>query len=111
MEVDACYVIDTLGERLFEGCRKAFILKFDGSSLMHAKGSKKERGEIVCKGKECCKEFIKRFLAAIPLRQLEEEERNKGTVYNPYFHRKLQIDLHYSLLSSLSSASSIGEPL
>ncbi|KAG4962893.1 hypothetical protein AAZX31_14G112800 [Glycine max] len=111
VEVDACYVIDTLGERLFEGCRKAFILKFDGSSLMHAKGSKKERGEIVCKGKECCKEFIKRFLAAIPLRQLEEEERNKGTVYNPYFHRKLQIDLHYSLLSSLSSASSIGEPL
>ncbi|KAG4931289.1 hypothetical protein GLYMA_17G211300v4 [Glycine max] len=111
VEVDACYVIDTLGERLFEGCKKAFMLKFDGSSLMHAKGSKKGRGEIVCKGKECCKEFIKRFLAAIPLRQLEEEEQNKGTVYNPYFHRKLQIDFHYSLLSSLSSVSSIGEPL
>ncbi|KAK7384713.1 hypothetical protein VNO78_30414 [Psophocarpus tetragonolobus] len=108
VDVDACYVIDTLGERLFEGCKEAFILKFDGLSLMHTKGSKKGR---VCKGKECCKEFIKRFLAAIPLRQLEEEEQNKGSVYNPHFHRKLQIDFHYSLLSSLPSPSSIGEPL
>ncbi|TKY58136.1 hypothetical protein E2542_SST15192 [Spatholobus suberectus] len=98
VEVDACYVIDTLGERLFEGCQQAFILKFDGSSLMHAKGSKEEKVEIVYNGKECCKEFIKRFLAAIPLGQLEEEEQNKGTVYNPYFHRQLQIDFHYSLL-------------
>ncbi|RDY14605.1 hypothetical protein CR513_00303, partial [Mucuna pruriens] len=100
--VDACYVIDTLGERLFEGCQQAFILKFDGSSLMHTKGSKKdERDELVGNGKECCKEFIKRFLAAIPLRQLEEEEQNQGTAYNPYFHRQLQIDFHYSLLSSI----------
>lgn len=102
IEVDACYVIDTLGERLFEGCQKAFMLKFDGSSLMHAKGSnKEERREIICNGKECCKEFIKRFLAAIPLRQLEEEEQNKGTIYNPYFHRQLQIDFHNTLLDSL----------
>ncbi|XP_020230308.1 uncharacterized protein LOC109811085 [Cajanus cajan] len=113
VEVDACYIIDTLGERIFEGCQKAFIMKFDDSSLMHEKGgsSKEESVEIVCNGRECCKEFIKRFLAAIPLRQLEEEQ-NKGTDYNLYFHKKLQIDFHYSLLSSMPSASSsIGEPL
>ncbi|KAK7377221.1 hypothetical protein VNO80_02643 [Phaseolus coccineus] len=110
VDVDACYVIDTLGERLYEGCQKAFIMKFDGSSSMHEKRSNKQRGEIVCKGKGCCKEFIKRFLAAIPLRQLEEEE-SKEVVYNPYFHRQLQIDFHYSLLSSFSSPSSMGEPL
>ncbi|ESW33200.1 hypothetical protein PHAVU_001G051000 [Phaseolus vulgaris] len=110
VDVDACYVIDTLGERLYEGCQKAFVMKFDGSSSMHEQRSNKQRGEIVCKGKECCKEFIKRFLAAIPLRQLEEEE-SKEVVYNPYFHRQLQIDFHYSLLSSFSSPSSMGEPL
>ncbi|XP_027939517.1 uncharacterized protein LOC114193782 [Vigna unguiculata] len=110
VDVDACYVIDTLGERLYEGCQKAFILKFDGSSSIHEKRSKKHRGGIVCRGKECCKEFIKRFLAAIPLRQLEEEVESKGVVYNPYLHRQLQIDFHYSLLSSFSSPSSEGEP-
>jgi len=103
VDVDACYVIDTLGERLYEGCQKAFIMKFDGSSSMHEKRSKKQRSEIVCRGQECCKEFIKRFLAAIPLRQLEEEEESKGVAYNPYFHRQLQIDFHYSFLSSFSS--------
>ncbi|KAL2318076.1 hypothetical protein Fmac_031952 [Flemingia macrophylla] len=113
VEAETCYVIDTLGERLFEGCQRAFMMKFDDTSLMHAKGgsNKKKRDEIVFNGKECCKEFIKRFLAAIPLRQLEEEQ-TKRAAYNPYFHKKLQIDIHYSLLSSsLSLASSIGEPL
>lgn len=121
IEADAYYIIDSLGERLFEGCQQAFILKFDYSSVMYGKvdedpskgsnGAKsakcEERLEIVCRGKECCKEFIKRFLAAIPLRQLEKEEK-KWSVSSPYLHRQLQIEFHYS--SSLPSSTSTSAP-
>ncbi|KAJ1415936.1 hypothetical protein SESBI_17776 [Sesbania bispinosa] len=121
IEADAYYIIDSLGERLFEGCQQAFILKFDDSCVMYGKvdeapskgnnGAKnakcEERLEIVCRGKECCKEFIKRFLAAIPLRQLEKEEK-KWNVSSPYLHRQLQIEFHYS--SSLPSSTSTSAP-
>ena len=43
VEIDAYYIIDTLGERLFEGCQRAFILKFDGSSLMRSRVDKVEK--------------------------------------------------------------------
>ncbi|CAJ1973713.1 unnamed protein product [Sphenostylis stenocarpa] len=123
VERDAYYIIDSLGERLFEGCQQAFILKFDDSSVIYKKmekakeepskgigggGSEKsdrKSHEIICHGKECCKEFIKRFLAAIPLWQLEKEER-KWSVSSPNLHRQLQIDFHYSFSSSSSSSSS-----
>ncbi|KAK7283087.1 hypothetical protein RIF29_12361 [Crotalaria pallida] len=104
VDADAYYIIDSLGERLYEGCKQAFILKFDDSSAMYGKVDKEEKFEIACRGKECCKEYIKRFLAALPLGQLEKEE-NKGTVSIPYLHRQLQIDFHYS--SSTSSSSSV----
>lgn len=121
VEVDAYYIIDSLGERLFEGCQRAFVLKFDDSCVMYGKVDKNEekvnkdvgtksssRGEesfeIVCRGKECCKEFIKRFLAAISVRQLEKEEK-KWSVSNPYLHRQLQIDFHFSSLLSFSTSS------
>ncbi|KAL5074336.1 hypothetical protein RYX36_013320, partial [Vicia faba] len=107
VEIDAYYIIDSLGERLFEGCQRAFVLKFDDSSVMYGKKdevagvkSNNSRGEesfeVVCRGKECCKEFIKRFLAAILVRQLEKEEK-KWIVSNPNIHRRLQIDFHFSL--------------
>ncbi|PON81417.1 EEIG1/EHBP1 protein amino-terminal domain protein [Trema orientale] len=35
MEEDAYYIIDSYGERLYKGCRRAYILKFDDSSVMH----------------------------------------------------------------------------
>lgn len=35
VEQDAYYIIDTLGERLYEGCNQAFILKFDRDSAIH----------------------------------------------------------------------------
>lgn len=123
VDADAYYIIDSLGERLFEGCQKAFILKFDDSCVMYGKAEEVEGGtskgknigaksvrkseerlEIVCHGKECCKEFIKRFLAAIPHRQLEKEEM-KWTGSNPYIHRQLQIDFHFSSLSPSSTTS------
>jgi hypothetical protein len=107
VEEDAYYIIDSLGERLFEGCNQAYMLKFDDSSLMYErveKGEKEENEEIICIGKECCKEFMKRFLAAIPLRELEEE-KEKGGVSN-YLHRRLQIEFHLCSSPNHSSSSS-----
>lgn len=124
VEADACYIIDTLGERLYEGCNQAYILKFDHSSLVYGKTDQKE-GEkaevpgrmektnnpngdeemIICnRGKECCREFMKRFLAAIPLQELEAEEKKRAVSYYSLHHR-LQIELNFSyLLSSLTSS-------
>ncbi|XVE97421.1 hypothetical protein REPUB_Repub03eG0017900 [Reevesia pubescens] len=45
VESNAYYIIDSLGERLFEGCNQAYMLKFDDSSLMHLKVAKEEAGE------------------------------------------------------------------
>ena len=73
VESNVYYIIDTLGERLFEGCNQAYMLKFDYSSLMYGKATKEEAGleetgkaerkeereEIICSGKECCREYIK----------------------------------------------------
>ncbi|KAI9106509.1 hypothetical protein K1719_022037 [Acacia pycnantha] len=116
LEADAYYIIDSLGERLFEGCQEAFILKFDDSSLMYEKAarsnsssssslrsSEKEKLKLVCSGKDCCREFIKRFLAALPLKYLEDEEK-KGSISN--LHRLLQIEFHYSSLTMTSLLAS-----
>lgn len=72
-DADAFYIIDSLGERLFEGCNQAYILKFDESSVMYWKVVKEEAdsnetvtaaarekpkdvneesADIVCKGKD-----------------------------------------------------------
>jgi len=97
VDSDAYYIIDTLGERLFEGCTKAYILKFEDSAEMYRLSENSEEGdgdELICKGKECCREFIKRFLAAIPLREeLEVEEKGMGNA-NTALHQKLQIEFH-----------------
>ncbi|KAK6140697.1 hypothetical protein DH2020_025561 [Rehmannia glutinosa] len=104
-EANAYYVIDTLGERLFEGCHQAYMLRFDEEAVMrkHVDKEEEEEGEIICSGKECCGEFIKRFLAAIPLKELEEEEKKKAVSYFSLHHR-LQIEFNYSCLSSPSSS-------
>lgn len=109
VEAQACYIIDSLGKRLFEGCNQAYILKFDGSAVMYGKAKKdgainNEKGEIICRGKECCKEFIKRFLAAIPVGELEVEQK-KGTVSLVTLYRRLQIDFHFTSSSPSSSFS------
>lgn len=122
VEAEAYYMIDSLGERLFEGCNQAYILKFDDSSIIYGgnlektescsnemgdfESNKEESLEVMCRGKECCREFIKRFLAAIPLKELEEEEKKKG-VSDLTLHQRLQIEFHYSysLSSSLTSSA------
>ncbi|KAL0330543.1 UNVERIFIED_CONTAM: hypothetical protein Sradi_5041000 [Sesamum radiatum] len=122
-EANAYYIIDTLGERLFEGCNQAYILRFDEKAIMRKEAEKekrdqskteasetenseadKEQEEIICSGKECCREFIKRFLAAIPLKELEEDEKKKAGSYFSLHHR-LQIEFNYSCSSSLPPSS------
>ncbi|XP_076956612.1 uncharacterized protein LOC143631873 [Bidens hawaiensis] len=83
VDEDGYYIIDTLGERLVEGCDQAYILRFDNGSCLNENGT----GQVVCNGKECCKEFIKRFLAAIPLKELEMEERKQAVPYYSLHHR------------------------
>lgn len=116
VEPDAYYIIDTLGERLYEGCHQAYILKFDESTTIHkipAEGEtasseatmsttgEKERetdptvGNLVCRGKESCMEYIKNFLAAIPIRELQGDIR-KGRMSSTPLHRRLQIEFHYT---------------
>ncbi|KAK1394621.1 EEIG1/EHBP1 N-terminal domain-containing protein [Heracleum sosnowskyi] len=110
---EAYYIIDTLGERLYEGCKQAFILKFDKSTSMlgrlgkenvHTEETTGTDDEVICKGKDCCREFIRMFLAAIPLQELELEEE-KETVSYYSLHQRLQIEFNFITLSSPSSPS------
>lgn len=126
-EADAYYIIDTLGERLYEGCNQAYIIRFDDKAVMQNQKQKPppppadkasenenmdeiERDEVICSGKECCREFIKRFLVAIPLKELEEEEKKSAVSYF-CLHQRLQIEFNYSRLISPASSSSTSSPL
>ncbi|XP_042476038.1 uncharacterized protein LOC122057812 [Macadamia integrifolia] len=143
VEAEAYYIIDTLGERLYEGCHQAYILKFDKDTKIHrmpkeAQSEEKPAGdqqkattaaesangqvqqsnlmedpaagplvlkpeesnnsegeEVVCSGKESCKEYIKNFLAAIPLRELQVDIK-KGFMASTPLHHRLQIEFHYT---------------
>lgn len=101
VDSDAFYIIDTLGERLYEGCNQAYILKFDQNSAIFKLPEKstetsKEENDIICNGKESCKEYIKNFLAAIPIRELQADIK-KGLVSSlTPLHHRLQIEFHYT---------------
>ncbi|XP_045794354.1 uncharacterized protein LOC123889176, partial [Trifolium pratense] len=140
VESDCYYIIDTLGERLYEGCNQAYILKFDSNTVIHktqnfvqsssndkTKNNTKpqtnnkpaeqvngnesdsieeqEEEDVVCRGKEACKEYIKNFLAAIPIRQLQADIGTNNGTFSP--HQRLQIEFHYTQLlpSCLSTTS------
>ncbi|GJN35547.1 hypothetical protein PR202_gb24334 [Eleusine coracana subsp. coracana] len=122
VEANAYYIIDTLGERLTEGCNQAYILKFDDHTMIHKvpaekkedpdsserlkdssesssteqdSGTDSEECELVLKGKDTCKEYIKSFLAAIPIRELQADIK-KGLVASTPLHHRLQIEFHYT---------------
>lgn len=145
VESEAYYIIDTLGERLFEGCNQAYILKFDKNTTIYKlpssvqlseqkpvddqqmepknqlaeQSNAKEDGgstedgsvvaepeevvkkeveeEVVCRGKESCKEYIKKFLAAIPIRELQADIK-RGLMASTPLHQRLQIEFHYTQL-------------
>ncbi|CAN6348563.1 unnamed protein product [Urochloa humidicola] len=123
VDADAYYIIDTLGERLSEGCNQAYILKFDDDTTIHKlpaekkeanpdssgrlkdsserssteqdSGTDTEECELVLKGKDACKEYIKSFLAAIPIRELQADIK-KGLMASTPLHHRLQIEFHYT---------------
>ena len=133
VEENAYYIIDTLGERLYEGCNQAYALKFDKDTIItkllnedqasydkptsdnmqpksceetsceetlvvqsnESSDENSEREKIVCRGKESCKEYIKSFLAAIPIRELEADIK-KGLMASAPFPHRLQIEFHYT---------------
>lgn len=148
VEPEAYYIIDTLGERLYEGCNQAYILKFDSNTVIHKlpnfaqssddkpagdrqittaaaepkisqaqhvnvkeeegssvagavvtkseeSGKSEDSEEVVCQGKEACKEYIKSFLAAIPIRELQTDIK-KGLMSSTPLHHRLQIEFHYT---------------
>ncbi|KAM7532241.1 hypothetical protein LguiB_035651 [Lonicera macranthoides] len=136
VEQEAYYIIDTLGERLFEGCNQAYVLKFDRDTTIQelpqettqpseVKSSgdkiepiniketvikgvvtvnkepvkcKEEEGgsSIVCRGKESCKEYIKSFLAAIPIREMQADLKRGLMASSAPLHQRLQIEFHYT---------------
>lgn len=113
IEAEAYYIIDTLGERLYEGCREAYILKFDKNSKIYRqqslegnpvedqeqpdpKDSTEITEEVVCEGKESCKEYIKSFLAAIPIRELQAEIKKGLITSSTPLHHRLQIEFHFT---------------
>ncbi|GAB4855199.1 hypothetical protein Ancab_023824 [Ancistrocladus abbreviatus] len=142
VDQDAFYVIDTLGERLYEGCNQAYVLKFNGDTAIERirnqsveneksrnggkvqseKGTvatnegpqpdksvsgsadegvavavavKAEEDIVVCKGKESCKEYIKSFLALIPIRELRADIK-RGLMASTPLHHRLQIEFHHT---------------
>ncbi|XP_031094843.1 uncharacterized protein LOC115999185 [Ipomoea triloba] len=140
VEQDAYYIIDTLGERLYEGCNQAFILRFDrdttislvpnetqltedssasaktehnivnapkknneesATTCSDGEPDNNEQESIICRGKDACKEYIKSFLAAIPIRELQVDLK-KGLVPSMPLHQRLQIELHYTNYKLLS---------
>ncbi|KAL7238271.1 hypothetical protein ACSBR2_004386 [Camellia fascicularis] len=111
VDVNAYYIIDTFDEKLFEGCNQAYIFRFDDPALMRGKVEKKgvssdqPSDDEICSGKECCREFMKRFLATIPLRELDSEEKKEPVSYFA-LHQRLQIKFNFTTSLSLSSSSS-----
>ncbi|KAG9160436.1 hypothetical protein Leryth_008826 [Lithospermum erythrorhizon] len=54
-----------------------------------------EEEEVLCQGKECCKEYIKSFLAAIPIRELQADIK-RGLITSTPVHHRLQIEFHFT---------------
>ncbi|MFS7956917.1 putative NT-type C2 domain-containing protein [Helianthus anomalus] len=119
VDSDAYYIIDTLGERLFEGCDQAYILKFDRNTIIYQLNASESgsddsnrksttetvesvvknasENEVVSEGKESCKVYLKSFLAAIPIRELLADMK-KGLLSSTPIHHRLQIEFHYTQL-------------
>ena len=118
VEDNANYIIDSLGERLYEGCNQAYVLKFDNSSMIYEKveeakvegKAEKCEDKMICRGKECCREYMKRFLAAIPLRELKEDKAKGKSIDAILLCKRLQIDFHLSSHSSSANTSITASP-
>lgn len=164
---EAYYIIDTLGERLYEGCKQAYILCFDketclshelksdkmvdgkkspiktppsspssartgsvvptaststqppdeiiGTSNQHGtpRGDdidpqERDSNKIEYKGRDACKQFIKGFFAALPLKQLHMDIK-QGLLGTSPLHQRLQIEFHRTYAGHVSAPALVEE--
>ncbi|XAR56109.1 hypothetical protein NMG60_11036441 [Bertholletia excelsa] len=122
IDADSIYIIDTLGDRLFEGCNKAYMLRFNKESKVHkvqrdaedqlSRGGEKVNQSCqkikICKGVSSCKIFIKGFLAAIPLKELEDNIK-RGIIGEAPLHYLLQIEFYNT--APCNNPANHGDPL
>lgn len=106
VDYNAYYIIDTLGERLFEGCDRGYILKFNKDTKIHTnhpqdaeedinKDKPEPEPEILFTGHDCCKHYLKNFLAALPLKDAIENNK-KGILALDRLYGKLQVEFSYT---------------
>ncbi|KAD5961726.1 hypothetical protein E3N88_13199 [Mikania micrantha] len=62
--------------------------------------------EAICEGKESCKVYLKSFLAAIPIRELQADMK-KGLLSSTPLHHRLQIEFHYIQLHLPPTAANL----
>ncbi|CAI9779819.1 unnamed protein product [Fraxinus pennsylvanica] len=67
-----------------------------------------EEEEVICRGKERYKEYIKSFLAAIPMRELQDDIK-KGLITPTPLHQRLQIEFHFSQLEQQTTVTRVTE--
>lgn len=85
---EAFYLVDSLGARLSQGCHTGYALKFDAESRIESWAEHDQEWKIVAQGRDCCKEFLKRFLFAAVEKSICEDADN------PLLYQKLQIEFH-----------------
>ncbi|KAM6565670.1 hypothetical protein CsatA_024798 [Cannabis sativa] len=61
--------------------------------------------QILCTGKDCCKEYMRKFLSSNIVMKLEKEYK-RGYIQLPYLYEKLQVDMSYMCLNAPSPLSS-----
>ncbi|PPE02468.1 hypothetical protein GOBAR_DD00452 [Gossypium barbadense] len=125
VEPEAYYIIDTLGERLYEGCNQAYILKFDRDTIIHKlqpnvsqpSDDKSNGNQLVPtaaaepKNVQLQDGSIAGAVVTKPEEQIKTEgnrgDIKKGLMASTLLHRRLQIEFHYTeLLQPLPKTSS-----
>ncbi|KAH0775882.1 hypothetical protein KY290_007293 [Solanum tuberosum] len=118
VERDAYYIIDTLGERLYEGCNQAFILKFDrGTTILQLPNTSQQSDEKSASTKkeqtdkkqatnerkirsnntnEKMEESTVAFRDKVPENEDEPSLVCKGLMASTPLHQRLQIEFHYT---------------
>lgn len=113
-----CYLADTLGEKLGEGCDLAFMLRFPPSEPSHIASSSTCSRHLplhVMDSVEACQHFLQTHYVAATLTQLEKDLRKAESQRGDSFaslpiediFRRLQIDFHRVVISRHPSKNAI----
>lgn len=78
VEEDAYYIIDTLGERLYEGCNKAYVLKFDkDTTIVRLSNESQASDEKPASDKVQPKSYLYSSADGAPVVQSNESENSE----------------------------------